>query len=82
MFVDNQARVVYGQLYVWNYDKDEFVNRFVSEVLMGIQTTYQKEVESWMSRKGEVPLAEPTLRKIKDIIILIAKKYSPQEGNS
>jgi spermidine synthase len=82
MFVDNQARVVYGQLYVWNYDKDEFVNRFVSKVLMGIQTTYQKEVESWMSRKGEVPLAEPTLRKIKDIITLIAKKYSPQEGNS
>jgi spermidine synthase len=82
MFVDNQARVVYGQLYVWNYDKNEFVNRFVSEVLMGIQTTYQKEVESAMRQKGMFPLVEPTLRKIKDIITLIAKRYSPQEGNS
>jgi hypothetical protein len=82
MFVDNQARVVYGQLYVWNYDKDEFISRFVSEVLMGIQATYQKEVESGMSEKGGVPLAEPTLRKIKDFITFIVKKYSLQEGNS
>jgi len=52
MFVDNQARVVYGQLYVWDYDQGEFTSRFVNEVLMSIHATYQKEVESAMRQKG------------------------------
>ena len=68
MFVDNQARVVYGQLYVWDYDQGEFTSRFVNEVLMSIHATYQKEVESAMRQKGMFPLAAPTLKKIKEII--------------
>lgn len=78
MFVDNQARVVYGQLYVWDYNKGEFTSRFVSEVLMSIHAAYQKEVESAMSQKGMFPLATPTLEKIKEIISLRIEKESPK----
>ena len=60
MFVDNQARVVYGQLYVvWDYDQGEFTSRFVNEVLMSIRATYQKEVESAMRQKGMLPFGSP-----------------------
>jgi hypothetical protein len=78
MFVDNQARVVYGQLYVWDYDKDEFTSRFVNEVLMSIHATYRKEVESAMRQTGTFPLATLTLRKIKEIISLRTEKESPK----
>jgi spermidine synthase len=78
MFVDNQARVVYGQLYVWDYDKGEFTSRFVNEVLMSIHATYQKEVESAIRQKGMFPLSTPTLKKIKEIISLRIEKESPK----
>ena len=78
MFVDNQARVVYGQLYVSDYDKDEFTSRFVTDVLMSIHATYQKEVESAMRQKGMFPLAAPTLKKIREIIRLRIEKESPE----
>jgi spermidine synthase len=76
MFVDNQARVVYGQLYVWDYDKGEFAGRFVNEVLMSIHAAYQKEVENAMRQKGMFPLAGPTLKKIKEIISLRIERES------
>ncbi|HXX36238.1 MAG TPA: hypothetical protein VEM15_17350, partial [Thermodesulfobacteriota bacterium] len=68
MFVDNKARVIYGQLYVSDYDKSDFVNRFVNEVLAHIRAVYQEEVENALRQGGTLPLAESALRKIKDTI--------------
>jgi hypothetical protein len=68
MFVDNEARIVYGQLFVSNYDKNDSVNRFVNDVMMHIRAVYQKEVENTLRQGGTFPLAEPTLRKIKETI--------------
>jgi len=69
MFVDNQARVIYGQLYVSDYNTSDFVNRFVNEVMVHIRAVYQKEVENALRQGGTLPLAEPALRKIKDTIV-------------
>jgi spermidine synthase len=69
MFVDNKARVIYGQLYVSDYDKNEFVTRFVNEVMIHVRTVYQKEVENALRQGGTLPLAEPTLHKIKEMIM-------------
>jgi spermidine synthase len=68
MFVDNKAKVIYGQLYVSDHDKSDFVNRFVNEVMLHIRAVYQKEVENALRQGGTLPLAEPALRKIKQTI--------------
>ncbi len=68
MFVDNKARVIYGQLYVSDYDESDFVNRFVNEVMVHIRAVYQKEVENALRQGGTLPLAEPALGKIKETI--------------
>ncbi len=68
MFVDNEARIVYGQLFVSHYDQKESVNRFVNDVMMHIRAVYQKEIENTLRQGGTFPLAEPTLRKIKEMI--------------
>jgi hypothetical protein len=68
MFVDNKAKVIYGQLYVSDFDKSDFVNRFVNEVMLHIRAVYQKEVENALRQGGTLPLAEPALRKIKQTI--------------
>jgi spermidine synthase len=68
MFVDNKARVIFGQLYVSDYDKNPFVTRFVNEVIIHVRTVYQKEVEDALRRGAPLPLAEPTLHKIKEMI--------------
>jgi hypothetical protein len=74
MFVDNEARIVYGQLFVSNYDKKESVNRLVNDVMMHIRAVYQKEAENTLRGGGTFPLAEPTLRKIKDMITFEGQK--------
>jgi spermidine synthase len=68
MFVDNKARVIYGQLYVSDFDKNEFVNRFVNHVMARIRGVYQKEVEKAIGQGGALPIAEPTLQKIREVI--------------
>lgn len=68
MFVDNKARVIYGQLFVSDFDKNEFVNRFVNDVMARIRGVYQKEVEKTIGQGGALPIAEPTLQKIREVI--------------
>jgi spermidine synthase len=68
MFVDNKARVIFGQLYVSDYDKNRFVTRFVNEVMIHVRTVYQKEVENALMQGGTLPLAGPTLHKIREMI--------------
>ncbi len=74
MFVDNKARVIYGQLYVSDYDKNEFVNRFVNDVMARIRTVYQKEVETALGRERTLPLAGPVLPKIRETIAAEVQK--------
>ncbi len=63
-FVDNQARVIYGQLYIPCQNTDEFINRFVSDVMTAADAAYG----SAMSRSKGIPPAIPTISRIKDVI--------------
>jgi spermidine synthase len=74
MFIDNKARVIYGQLYVSDYEKSDFVSRFVNEVMVHIRAVYQKEVENALRQGGTLPSAERALRKIKETIAGQAQK--------
>jgi spermidine synthase len=68
MFVDNDARIVYGQLYVSGPGKEAFIDRFVQDTMMAIRTAYQEEAFSALRGKRRFPEADATLRKIKEII--------------
>ena len=68
MFVDNRARVVYGQLYVDDYERSGFADRFVPEVMGAIHAVYESEAAAARVRKQALPPAAETLRKIKAVI--------------
>ncbi len=68
MFVDNRARVVYGQLYVDDYDRSELVKRFVDDVMATMRAAYQKEAAISLGRRSGLPAVGETLRKMKDVI--------------
>jgi spermidine synthase len=68
VFIDNNTRVIYGELYVWGRNRDKFINQFVIEVMTDIRAVYRKEVEGVLKQKRELPLAGPTLQKIRELI--------------
>jgi len=69
MFVDNDARIMYDQLYVTGLDKDEWIRHFVMDVMAGIQEAYHQEARL-AETKGEMfPYAQPTMQKIKERIM-------------
>jgi len=69
MFVDNDARIMYDQLYVTGLNKDEWIRHFVMDVMAGIQEAYHQEARL-AETKGEMfPYAQPTMQKIKERIM-------------
>jgi spermidine synthase len=66
MFVDNAARVIYGELYVDGTDRDEDIHRIVNEVMTGIQAAYQQAAKA--VRGGVLPAAEPTKHLLKETV--------------
>lgn len=79
MFVDNRARVVYGQLYVDEYERTGFANRFAADVMAAIQAAYDGEVAAARGRKQALPSAAETLRRIRAVIG--SKVQSAQPGS-
>ena len=68
MFVDNRARVVYGQIYVDAYDQGTGVQRLVDDVMGAIRSAYQTERNLAAAQRRGLPPAGETLRKLKDVI--------------
>ena len=69
VFVDNAARVIYGQRYFSGNDLDKTLAGFVSEVMAAIRTVYERETQIAVSRGKRFPDADLTQKKIKDVII-------------
>jgi spermidine synthase len=68
VFIDINTSVIYGELYVRGRNRDEFINRFVIEVMTDIRAAYRKEVDGVLTQKGDLPWADPMLQKIKKLI--------------
>jgi hypothetical protein len=79
MFVDNRARVVYGQMYVDNYDQDGRADRFAVDVLAAVRAAYEREAIAASGLKQALPPATETLSKIKAVIG--SKVQSVQPGS-
>jgi hypothetical protein len=62
MFVDNERRTIYGQLYLTGAGRDRFIRRFVEDVLQDIRGQYHgvaaeaREAGLLMPREGQVHL--------------------------
>ncbi len=79
MFVDSRARVVYGQLYVDDYETSGFADRFALEVMAAIHAAYKSEAAAARVKKQPLPPAAGTLRRIKAVIG--SKVQSVQRGS-
>lgn len=78
IFVDNEARAIYGQMTVDGVQKERFIDRFVDDVMMSVWDGYQKEVNIARLQGKKLPPAEPTIRKIKDMITLKVDASAPK----
>jgi spermidine synthase len=68
MFVDNRARVVYGQLYLDEFEKDDRAGRFALEVMGAVRAAYENETRTAVARGRRLPAAEPTLDRLRTVI--------------
>jgi spermidine synthase len=68
IFVDNAARVIYGQRYFSGSNVDQDVSGFITEVMSAIGAAYRREVEVALRQGTKFPAAGPTISKIRQII--------------
>jgi spermidine synthase len=75
VFVDNNAKIIYGQVTVPGYDKNTLLHGFVRDVLTSIQAAYQQEAELALRQDRGFPPAGPTMQRIKGIIADKVQRY-------
>jgi spermidine synthase len=75
--VDNDEKVIYGELFVSGPNKDQIANQFAKEVMAGIRGIYHQEISDARRQGLSVPMAGPTLKRIKDIITSKIPKKNP-----
>lgn len=68
MFVDNRARVVFGQMYVDDYERDGVAHRLAGDVLGAVHATYEREVREAAGRGAPLPLAREMVPRIRSVI--------------
>ena len=78
MFVDNSARVVYGQRYVENYGREGLADRLAVEVMTAVRAAYDGEAAAARGRKQALPSAAETLGKLKAVIGSRVQRVQPE----
>jgi len=74
IFVDNDARVVFGQRYFTGDDIDEKMDVFAHDVLAGIQELYRAKADTALKKSGRFPSEALIMPKIKRLIKTECKK--------
>ena len=77
MFVDNRAKVIYGQLYMEDYSRDGMADRFANNVMGAIQAAYDDEIRAARGRGQRAPAAAPTLTRFKALIGSKVQRVQP-----
>ena len=78
MFVDNRARIVYGQVYVNQYDEDRRADLIALELMADVRAAYEREANAARQRRQALPPAAETLGRIKAVIGARAQRGQPQ----
>lgn len=68
MFVDNNSRTVYGQVYVDDYDRDGRAQRFAGDVMAAMRADYDRNATTARTRQKSLPPAPETLRSIRAVV--------------
>jgi spermidine synthase len=68
LFVDNAARVIYGQRYFSGPDFDPTMKAFVRGVFAALKAMYRAEGDAARKLGRTYPSAAPTMQKIQDVI--------------
>ncbi|MDH4027487.1 MAG: fused MFS/spermidine synthase, partial [Nitrospirota bacterium] len=68
MFVDNEARIIYGQVYLSGTGLDERAVGFAAEVISDINNAYSMETRAAREQGREFPLPGPAMQRIVNII--------------
>jgi spermidine synthase len=77
MFVDNDARVVYGQAYLDDYQMDGRADRFAIEVMGAVRAAYENELRSAAASGRRLPPADHTLERIRSVIGMKVQRVQP-----
>jgi spermidine synthase len=75
VIVDNDAKVIYGQLYISGPAQKEMKARFVTDVMGSIADAYRKTAATALKRKSNFPEADETLSMVKEIVLSKVKEY-------
>ena len=78
MFVDNRARVVYGQWYVENYDRDGLADRLAVDVMTAMRAAYDGRPPPHAGTGQTLPSAAQTVGKIKAVIGSKVQRVQPE----
>ena len=65
MFVDNAARVIYGQVYVDDYDREGRAERLAAAGLAALHAAYQREAATARESGRALPPEDETVRKMR-----------------
>jgi len=76
VFVDNDARVVYGELYFSGLNYEQHMNQFVDDVMDSIRASYDRDARNAFREGSRFPSAASTLQQIKEIIELKIEENS------
>jgi spermidine synthase len=79
MFVDNAARVVYGELYFSGLNYGQHMDQFVDEVMRNIRSFYRREAWNALRKGSKFPAVSSTLKEIKEIIKVKVQENIPEK---
>ncbi|MBU0908865.1 MAG: fused MFS/spermidine synthase, partial [Proteobacteria bacterium] len=68
IFVDNAARVIFGQRYFSGTDLDKNMYSFARDVLGAIRAVYLEQAELDLSKGQSFPALEPTMQGVRELI--------------
>jgi len=77
IFVNNAARVIYGQRYFSGINVDQAVSGFISEVMGTIRAAYRREAEMALRQGKRFPPEDATLKKIRAVITEKVEEREP-----
>ena len=78
VLVDNDARVIYGQLYVSGTGQRELTARFVTDVMGNIAAAYKNAAATALKRTSDFPEADAMLSMVKEIVLSKVKEYKKE----
>ena len=78
MFVDNRARVVYGQFYLDDYAREGLADRFASDVMGALRAAYDSEIRAARDRRQAAPPAQATLDRFRSVIGSKVQRVQPR----